>query len=120
MPSFSKQHSEQKHSYESLASTWHENYFLTSNIYTGTTPQWDRTNTQCKIWLRTLCTTGLGLSDDEAETIAKDFLGFGPNLYLMKLDEWKELSGETRGKGCLLVVVEYKAFDGSEACGDFA
>jgi hypothetical protein len=87
-----------------LSSTSTDQRYSKSDLELGhnparVTPNWNWANEQYRHWLRVLYNTYLGLSVGEAVAISLRFEGFRPNVYLMKIEEWEELLGETKVTG---------------------
>ena len=57
------------------------------------TPQWHWSRSQCRAWLIVLCTDLLDIESKEAQKIAGKFEGYGPTIYLMATQEWRDLLG---------------------------
>lgn len=57
------------------------------------TPQWLWSRSQCRAWLTALCTELLDMESENAQKIAGRFGGYGPTIYLMLMQEWRDLLG---------------------------
>jgi hypothetical protein len=62
----------------------------TAKISASDIPHWRWTNAQCREWLEEVLFYYCGKSRRGALQRAVQFDGFGPNLYLIKLNRWYE------------------------------
>jgi hypothetical protein len=62
-------------------------------------PQWEWTTAQCQEWFFAVLVTKLGYMEPEAEIMAANLDGFGPNIYTRTIQKWKDILGEDQGEG---------------------
>jgi hypothetical protein len=75
------------------------------HIKASSTPQWRWTNAQCQDWITLVLTEYSGKEPETARGLADEFLGFGPNLYLMSWKEWHAWLGAD-GQAIFAILME--------------
>ena len=75
------------------------------HVKASSTPQWRWTNAQCREWITLVLTEYSGKEPKTARGLADEFLGFGPNLYLMSWKEWHAWLGAD-GRAIFAILVE--------------
>lgn len=76
-------------------------------------PQWTWSNAQCREWLFVVYTSLLNLGIEESRDVAEAFVGFGPELYMMRLDEWDKLVGKDRARSVYALLLSRRHEDGA-------
>lgn len=77
------------------------------NIQASSTPQWRWTNAQCRDWITLVLTKYSGKEPETARALAKQFKGFGPNLYILSWTEWDAWLGPD-GQAIFAILMEVR------------
>ena len=75
------------------------------HVKASSTPQWRWTNAQCREWITLVLTEYSGKEPKTARGLADEFLGFGPNLYMMSWKEWHAWLGAD-GQAIFAILME--------------
>ena len=61
------------------------------------TPQWLWSRPQCQSWIIAVCIDLLDMRANQAQKVASNFKGCGPNMYVMRIEAWGILLGTSEG-----------------------
>jgi hypothetical protein len=75
------------------------------HIRASSTPQWRWTNAQCQDWITLVLTEYSGKDPETARSLADEFMGFGPNLYMLGWKEWHAWLG-VDGQAIFAILME--------------